>query len=314
MSTKYYGNYLGICISRMDPEKRGRVKIWIPEVYPALFDKVNEEGKDVMFRCVGDNVQNSLKAEFREKLERILPYAEAAGPVFGSSAPGFFDNASGKYVQTGNPGQQSMTGNPDPNAISPSSSPLASTNAGLKGPNSMNGRLDINNRQQLVPLGDYVDAHDVGVSARYLNPYVEGKFRELCLAYQAEKGKKMVISDCYRSYAGQVECARTKGLTSEIFGPTGKKGKCAKPGNSNHGLGTAVDVGGNNQREQEVWMFQNASKFGFSTITRSGPGSPEAWHWEIPPSKCPAEAFAYTTANTTADKNTNASTGEAKPK
>ena len=65
MSTKFYGNYLGICISRMDPEKRGRVKIWIPEVHPALFDKVNEDGRNIVINCVGDNVENSLTSEFR---------------------------------------------------------------------------------------------------------------------------------------------------------------------------------------------------------------------------------------------------------
>lgn len=210
MSTKFYGNYLGICISRMDPEKRGRVKIWIPEVYPALYDKVNEDGRNIVFNCVGNNVQDSLTSEFREKLERILPYAEAASPIFGSSAPGFFDNSTGKYVQTPEPGSQSMTGNPDANAASPASAPLANVGGGVKPSNAMNGKLDRNNPQQLVPLGSYVAGGSR--AQRYLNPMVEPKFKALCEAYQAETGHIMHISDCYRSYEEQVTCAQTKGI------------------------------------------------------------------------------------------------------
>ena len=303
MSTKFYGNYLGICISRMDPEKRGRVKIWIPEVHPALFDKVNEDGRNIVINCVGDNVENSLTSEFREKLERILPYAESASPVFGSSAPGFFDNSSGKYVQTAEPGTPSMAGNPDVNATSPASAPLANVNGGTKPSNAMNGKLDPKNPQQLVPLGSYVEGGQP--SERFLNPFVEPKFKALCEAYKAQTGKTMHISDGYRTFDEQVKCAKSKGIYPA--------GLCATPGRSNHGMGTAVDVGGPNQRAQEMWMYQNAGKFGFSTIAKGGPGSREAWHWEMKPSSLPPEAFAYTLGNTTANQNTQANTAEVKP-
>lgn len=301
---KYYGNYLGICISRMDPEKRGRVKIFIPEIYPSLYEKWNEDGRNVTINCVGDNVTNSITSEFREHLEKMLPYAESASPVFGSSAPGFFNNATGNYVQTSEPGAQSLTGNPDVNASSPASAPLAQPGAGVKPSNAMNGRLDKNNPQQLVPLGDYVSG--LAPSQRYLNPFVEPKFKELCLAYQAETGKKMILSDCYRSYDEQVACVKEKGLYPS--------GLCAAPGRSNHGLGTAVDCGGPNKREQEIWLFKNGGKYGFSTIAKGGPGSREAWHWEIKPANLPPEAFAYTLSNTTTQKNTQANTAEVKPK
>ena len=33
---KYFGNYLGIVISRKDTESRGRLKIYIPHIMPVL--------------------------------------------------------------------------------------------------------------------------------------------------------------------------------------------------------------------------------------------------------------------------------------
>jgi len=301
---KFYGNYLGICISRMDPEKRGRVKIFIPEINPSLYEHWAKDGKNITINCVGDNIMNSLTAEIREKLEKILPYAEAAAPIFGSSAPGSFENSTGTYSQTADPGPQSPLANPDANAPSPSSSPLATPGGGIKPSNAMNGKMDRNNPQQLVPLGDYCIG--AGKHQRYLNPFVEPHFKELCQAYQAEVGQVFSITDCYRSYEEQVKCAQEKGIY-------GQGGLCARPGNSNHGLGTAVDVGGKNSQKQQQWLFANASRFGFSTIAKGGPGSSESWHWEMKPVNLPKEAFAFTLANT-GNKNTlNAGSSEVKP-
>jgi len=300
---KFYGHYLGICISRMDPEFRGRVKIFIPEVHPTLYEKWNKDGRDVMINCVGDNIVNSISTEIREKLERVLPFAEAASPIFGSSAPGFLNNAANTYSQTADVGQQSFTGNPDANAISTASNPLATRDGGLRPSNELNGRLNTSNPIQLTPLGDYVQG--APLDSRFLNPYVEGKFKELCLAYRAETGKTLIISDAYRNYDRQVKLAKEKGIYPN--------GLAARPGKSNHGLGCAVDINGPDQYGEEVWMFKNASRFGFSTITKQGPGSSEAWHWELPPNRCPPEAFAYTMTNNAATQATKASTAETPP-
>lgn len=301
---KFYGNYLGVCISRMDPEFRGRVKVFVPDVHPAMYSKWVGDGRDIKFDNVGDNLNNSLDSTMREKLERILPFAEAAGPVFGSSSHGFFDNATNAFVQTADLGQNSPTGNPDVNAISPSSSPLATKGAGIKPNNIMNGRLNTSDPQQLVPLGDYVDASAVAPSARFLNPYVEPKFKQLCEAYSAQKGKKLTITDCYRSLPEQQKCAESKGIYPQ--------GLCARPGNSNHGLGLAVDVGGRDLREIEIWMYQNAGAYGFTTISKQGPGSREAWHWECTGSSLPPEALSYTGNNSNTQQNTLIDTAEPK--
>lgn len=89
-----FGNYLGLCINNNDPEKRGRVQVFIPHIMPLLFDDWNEVGEDIKMVCVGDNLPNSLPSEVIEKLMKILPWAESASPILGSCAPG---NLAGGY-------------------------------------------------------------------------------------------------------------------------------------------------------------------------------------------------------------------------
>lgn len=93
-------------------------------------------------------------------------------------------------------------------------------------------------------------------------------------AYLDRFGVHLTISDSYRSYAGQVACRYTKGNL------------CATPGTSNHGLGTAVDLGGGIQTfgtRQHVWMVANAERYGWTlpSWARASGSKPEAWHWEF---------------------------------
>jgi len=83
-----YGNYLGLCINNNDPEKRGRVQVFIPHIMPLLFENWNEVGEDIKLVCVGDNLPDSLPAPVVEKLMKILPWAESASPILGTSSPG----------------------------------------------------------------------------------------------------------------------------------------------------------------------------------------------------------------------------------
>jgi len=92
-------------------------------------------------------------------------------------------------------------------------------------------------------------------------------------AYQARFGTNMVISDSYRSYAGQVSCLRTRGYL------------CAAPGTSNHGNGVAVDFGGGIETfgtKQHAWMDDNAPGLQWVHPSWAEPrgSKPEAWHWE----------------------------------
>jgi hypothetical protein len=87
---KYYGNYLGIVVQNNDPQKRGRVKVFVPHVSPTVYKKWNEVSKDKKFRFLGANVCSDL-TEILEDLKKILPWAELATPLVGESASGRYN-------------------------------------------------------------------------------------------------------------------------------------------------------------------------------------------------------------------------------
>ncbi|TQL01744.1 D-alanyl-D-alanine carboxypeptidase family protein [Cellulomonas sp. SLBN-39] len=92
-------------------------------------------------------------------------------------------------------------------------------------------------------------------------------------AFFARFGTHLKVTDSYRSYAAQVACRAAKGSL------------CALPGTSNHGMGLAVDLGGNVQSfgtAQHDWMLANASAYDWElpTWARVTGSKPEPWHWE----------------------------------
>ncbi|WP_282948197.1 M15 family metallopeptidase [Cellulomonas endometrii] len=93
-------------------------------------------------------------------------------------------------------------------------------------------------------------------------------------AFTAQFGTNLVITDSYRSYGQQVACRRQKGSL------------CATPGTSNHGNGTAIDLGGNAYSfgtEQHDWMLAHAEEYGWTLPdwARASGSKPEPWHWEF---------------------------------
>jgi len=109
----------------------------------------------------------------------------------------------------------------------------------------------------------------VGQGNHKLQPNAAAAYEAMVQAAKQE-GVSWSISDSYRPYAAQVKVAQEKGLYSQ-------GGLAARPGTSNHGWGTALDLGGGaNSRgtKQNDWLVANAGRFGFSTIPR------EPWHWE----------------------------------
>jgi lysozyme family protein len=93
---QYNSMYLGMCISNNDPKKRGRVKVFIPHIMPSVYEGWNKEGNDIEISCPGDNMIDGLSTEIVKRLEMILPWAEAASPICGTSAPG---NLIANFVQ-----------------------------------------------------------------------------------------------------------------------------------------------------------------------------------------------------------------------
>jgi hypothetical protein len=109
----------------------------------------------------------------------------------------------------------------------------------------------------------------VGGGRHRLQPSAAAAYEAMVQAAKAD-GVSWSITDSYRPYAAQVKVAQEKGLYSQ-------GGLAARPGTSNHGWGTALDLGGGaNSRgtKQNDWLMANAGRFGFSTIPR------EPWHWE----------------------------------
>jgi len=93
--------YLGICINNDDPEKRGRVQVFIPHIMPALYDNWNETAQDINLTCVGDNLPSALTSDQIAKLVQILPWAESASPICGTSAPGNVVSSIGSAIAAG---------------------------------------------------------------------------------------------------------------------------------------------------------------------------------------------------------------------
>jgi LAS superfamily LD-carboxypeptidase LdcB len=96
---------------------------------------------------------------------------------------------------------------------------------------------------------------------------------QLNVAFTAAFGTNLVITDSYRSYGQQVACRAQKGSL------------CATPGTSNHGNGTAIDLGGNAYSfgtDQHDWMLAHAEEFGWTLPewARATGSKPEPWHWE----------------------------------
>lgn len=92
-------------------------------------------------------------------------------------------------------------------------------------------------------------------------------------AYAAEFGEDMCLGNGYRDYDQQASMHRDR---PHLVAP---------PGQSNHGLGLAVDFCGNNQTRgmpEYTWMLENAETYGWILPPWAQPGGsrPEPWHWE----------------------------------
>ena len=85
----YYGNYLGIVVQNNDPEKRGRVKIFVPHISCAVYNNWDKITEDKQFRFIGRNIDSDL-TDIIDDLKSILPWANCAAPLAGG-------NSSGRY-------------------------------------------------------------------------------------------------------------------------------------------------------------------------------------------------------------------------
>lgn len=108
----------------------------------------------------------------------------------------------------------------------------------------------------------------------YLRGDAAFAFDQMSRAYAKAFRRPIAVTDAYRDLATQIRLKQEKGKWA------------ATPGTSNHGWGTAVDLGGGINSfgtAQRAWMVRNARKFGWISPEWAQPGkaTPEPWHWEF---------------------------------
>lgn len=83
--------YLGIVVQNNDPERRGRVKVWVPHVSTTVYNKWNQLKSDQKFSFPGAPGGENLSAII-EDLKDVLPWAEYSCPVVGGSSTGNYNS------------------------------------------------------------------------------------------------------------------------------------------------------------------------------------------------------------------------------
>lgn len=87
----YNGMYLGIVIQNNDPEKRGRLKVYVPHVSYNVYVDWYQHNVDKSFRFPGGNIDSDLSTVI-EPLKRVLPWADCAAPLTGATGGGRYNS------------------------------------------------------------------------------------------------------------------------------------------------------------------------------------------------------------------------------
>ena len=96
MEKRYYGQYRGLVIQNNDPEFRGRVKVFVPQVNAALYEEWNAlaadgvDTKGLSYTFLGNNVDSKLMPVL-QRLKEKLPWSDVAQPIVGASSSGVFN-------------------------------------------------------------------------------------------------------------------------------------------------------------------------------------------------------------------------------
>ena len=88
---EYNSIYFGIVVQNNDPEKRGRVKVFVPHITSTVYKKWVEDKTNKTFNFPGDNIESDLTPILND-LKPILPWAEISTPLTSENASGRFNN------------------------------------------------------------------------------------------------------------------------------------------------------------------------------------------------------------------------------
>jgi hypothetical protein len=106
MHKKYTGFYLGYVIQNNDPDRAGKVKIFIPALMPTLAgipEEIDKEDADVK---IDFKDFSTLPVEVIKKLKNILPWARQISPLIGSGSSTSYNPQSHTVTTVDNPIQR----------------------------------------------------------------------------------------------------------------------------------------------------------------------------------------------------------------
>jgi hypothetical protein len=88
---QYYGNHIGIVIQNNDPDKAGKIKIFIPHISSTIYNSWVNTNSNKTIKFIGNNIDEDL-TEILDDLKRITPWADCAAPLAGENSSGRFNN------------------------------------------------------------------------------------------------------------------------------------------------------------------------------------------------------------------------------
>jgi len=98
-----YGIHLGLVVNGIaDPEKRNRIQVWVPHLTSTIFNSLNAKVQQSNFTdpvIKGCQDLNNIDTNLLATLQKILPWAECAAPVFGGSS-GLYNTATNTTANT----------------------------------------------------------------------------------------------------------------------------------------------------------------------------------------------------------------------
>lgn len=106
MHKKYTGFYLGYVVQNNDPDRAGKVKIFIPTLMPTLAgipEEIDKEGANIK---IDFKDFSTLPAEVIRRLKNILPWARQISPLIGSGASSSYNPQSHTVTTVDNPIQR----------------------------------------------------------------------------------------------------------------------------------------------------------------------------------------------------------------
>ena len=103
---EFYGNYVGIVVQNNDPERAGKIKVYVPHVSASVYKRWIERKSNKKFKFLGANIDTVLSqslsgGEFNqtenltpilEELKQVLPWAHCAAPLVSENASGRYNN------------------------------------------------------------------------------------------------------------------------------------------------------------------------------------------------------------------------------